>query len=107
MMDVFSNVFFKRLTELLPVFENYRLSITLSLYCIKKYDLFYLLSEFVSKAALKSNNFTLELSNEAYFSSSVEAIELLCKFKTHGFQLAIDGCRGGFKVFKRCAFVGR
>ncbi|WP_157575709.1 MULTISPECIES: hypothetical protein [unclassified Pseudoalteromonas] len=43
---------------------------------IEKYDLFYLLTEFVSKGNLKPNNFTLEFSNEAYFSSSVEAIEL-------------------------------
>lgn len=100
MMDVFSNVFFKRLTELLPAFENYRLSINLSLYCIEKYDLFYLLSECVSKSKLKPNNFTLEFSNEAYFSSSVEAIELLCKFKAHGFQLAIDGYQGDLKSLK-------
>ncbi|MBU2968086.1 EAL domain-containing protein [Pseudoalteromonas sp. C2R02] len=100
MMEVFSNVFFKRLAELLPAFESYRLSINLSLYSIEKYDLFYLLTEFVSKGNLKPNNFTLEFSNEAYFSSSVEAIELLCKFKAYGFQLAIDGYHGDLKSLK-------
>ena len=67
---------------------------------IEKYDLFYLLTEFVSKGNLKPNNFTLEFSNEAYFSSSVEAIELLCKFKSYGFQLAIDGYQGDLKSLK-------
>jgi len=100
MMEVFSNVFFKRLAELLPAFHNYRLSINLSLYNIEKYDLFYLLSEFVKKGQLKPSDFTLEFANEAYFSSSVQAIELLCKFKSHGFQLAIDGYRGDLKSLK-------
>ncbi|SFD29073.1 EAL domain-containing protein [Pseudoalteromonas denitrificans] len=100
MMEVFSNVFFKRLAELLPAFKDYRLSINLSLYNIEKYSLFDLMFDFVKNSCMDAYKFTLEFSNEAYFSSSVKAIELLCKFKTHGFQLAIDGYRGDLKSLK-------
>ncbi len=100
MMDVFCEVFFKRLAELLPAFSDSRLSINLSLYNIDKYNLTEMLKNLVKQSGISTEILTLEFSNDAYFSSSKESIELLCELKSLGFQLAIDGYQGDLSKLK-------
>lgn len=99
-MDKFSQVFFKRLTEVLPAFMRTRLSLNLSLYNIEKYDLLTVIKKMLSDTNISADKITLEFDASAYFSSSAQAITLLCELKALGFDMAIDGYEGDISNLK-------
>lgn len=101
LMDKFSTIFFKRLSEVLPAFRNTRISLNLSLYDVEKYDLLNLMSVMLQQTNMPANKITLEFSYDAYFHSSAQAITLLCQLKALGFDMSIDGYKGDLAELTR------
>lgn len=91
LIHLFSEIFFKRIAEILPAFSSVRLSINLSLIDIEQYDLFKVMSDSLNISGINPNQIIFEFPFDAFFSCKSELIGLLAGIKDLGFKLAIDG----------------
>ncbi|WP_372768927.1 EAL domain-containing protein [Pseudoalteromonas sp.] len=94
LIDVFSDVFFQRIAEVLPAFSSVRLSINLSLIDLGQYDLLKVMSTHLNIAGINPNQIIFEFPIDAFYSSNSQIIGLLAGLKELGFCLAIDGGDG-------------
>lgn len=91
MIANFSEVFFKRIAEVLPAFSSVRLAINLSLIDLEQYDLLKVMSQHLDIAGINPEQIVFEFPLDAFYSSNAKVIELLTGLKELGFSLAIDG----------------
>lgn len=94
LIDVFSDMFFKRVAEVLPAFSSVRLSINLSLIDLGQYDLLQVMSSHLNIAGINPDQIIFEFPLDAFYSSNSKVIGLLAGLKELGFSLAIDGEEG-------------
>lgn len=90
----FSEVFFQRLSEVLPGFSSVRLSVNLSLIDLEQYDLLQVMTDNLNMSGVNPNQIIFEFPLEAFYSSNSKVICLLAGLKELGFSLAIDGDDG-------------
>ena len=91
LIHLFSDVFFKRIAEVLPAFSSVRLSINLSLIDLGQYDLYQVMSQYLNIAGINPSKLIFEFPLDAFYSSNSKVIGLLAGLKEQGFGLAIDG----------------
>ena len=91
MIEQFSEVFFKRVAEILPAFSSVRLSLNLSLIDLEQYDLLAVIAQHFDISGINSNKIIFEFPLDAFYSSNRNVINLLTGLKENGFCLGIDG----------------